>query len=100
MVDKTSTRRAPWHVIPANNKPFGRLAAFRIIVDRLSKGVTLEPRPLDPAVADAADELLGVRPATRARLSHQRERYQSNSTPRRELTGGNWGFYVATCHGP
>ena len=54
MVEKTSTRRAPWHLIPANNKPFGRLAAFRIIADRLSKGVPLEPRPLDPAVAEAA----------------------------------------------
>ena len=61
MVEKTSTRRAPWHLIPANNKPFGRLAALRVIVDRLSKGVSLEPRPLDPAVADAAAELLGIR---------------------------------------
>ena len=61
MVEKTSTRRAPWHLIPANNKPFGRLAALRIIADRLSKGVSLEPRPLDPAVADAAAELLGIR---------------------------------------
>jgi AMP-polyphosphate phosphotransferase len=60
MVDKTSTRRAPWHVIPANNKPFARLAAFRIIVDRLYKGVELQPRPLEPAVADAAEKLLGV----------------------------------------
>jgi polyphosphate kinase 2 (PPK2 family) len=61
MLEKTSTRRAPWHVLPANNKPYGRLAAFRVIVDRLSKGVTLEPRQLDPAVADAAARLLGIR---------------------------------------
>jgi polyphosphate kinase 2 (PPK2 family) len=61
MVEKTSSRRAPWHVIPANNKPFGRLAAFRIIADRLSKDVSLEPRPLDPAVAEAAERLLGIR---------------------------------------
>ena len=61
MVEKTSTRRAPWHVVPANNKPYGRLAALRVIVDRLSKGVPLEPRPLDPAVADAAAQLLGIR---------------------------------------
>lgn len=60
MVEKTSTRRAPWHVIPANNKPFGRLAAFRVILDRLSKGVTLEPRALDPAVAQAAEKLFGI----------------------------------------
>ena len=38
MVETTSTKRAPWHLVPANNKPFGRLAAFRIIADRLSTG--------------------------------------------------------------
>ncbi len=61
MVEKTSTKRAPWHVVPANNKPFGRLAAFRVIADRLSKDVVLDPRPLDPQVAQAAEQLLGIR---------------------------------------
>jgi hypothetical protein len=37
------------------------LAALRVIADRLSKGVSLEPRPLDPTVANAAAELLGIR---------------------------------------
>src|SRR3954451_22160056 len=60
MVKTTSTERAPWHLVPANNKPFGRLAAFRAIADRLSKGVALEPRTLDPEVADAAKQLLGI----------------------------------------
>src|SRR6266536_5210947 len=41
MVEKTSTKRVPWHLVAANNKPFGRLAALRVIVDRLSKGVAL-----------------------------------------------------------
>jgi polyphosphate kinase 2 (PPK2 family) len=61
MMEKTSTRRAPWHLIPANNKPFGRLAALRIIADRLSKGVALDPRTLDPQVAEAAEQLLGIK---------------------------------------
>jgi polyphosphate kinase 2 (PPK2 family) len=61
MVETTSTKRAPWHLVPANDKPFGRLAAFRIIADRLSKGVGLEPRALDPKVAEAAEQLLGIR---------------------------------------
>src|SRR5579859_1031446 len=61
MIAKTSHRPAPWHVVPANNKPYGRLATFRIIVDRLSRGVDLQPRPLDPAVATAAEQLLGIR---------------------------------------
>ena len=46
--------------MPANNKPFGRLAAFRIIDDRLSRGIDLEPRALNPLVAKAAQDLLGI----------------------------------------
>ena len=61
MMEKTSARRAPWHLIPANDKPYGRLAALRIIADRLSKNVSLEPRPLDPKVVEAAEHLLGIR---------------------------------------
>ena len=61
MVEQTSARDVPWHLLPANNKPFARLAALRVIADRLSKGVSLEPRPLDPAVAEAADQMLGIR---------------------------------------
>ena len=59
-MQKTSTRQAPWHLIPANDKPYGRLAALRIMVDRLSKNVSLDPRPLDPKVLEAAERLLGV----------------------------------------
>jgi polyphosphate kinase 2 (PPK2 family) len=61
MIEKTSSKRAPWHLVPANNKPYGRLAAFRIIADRLSKGVALDPRALDPKVAEAAQHLLGIK---------------------------------------
>ncbi len=60
MMEKTSTRHAPWHLVPANDKPYGRLAAFRIIVDRLTDGVDLSPRPLDADVAKAAEKLLGI----------------------------------------
>ena len=61
MVETTSTKRAPWYLVPVNNKPFGRLAAFRIIADRLSKGIGLDPPALDPKVAEAAEQLLGIR---------------------------------------
>jgi hypothetical protein len=47
--------------VPANNKPFGRIAGFRVIADRLSNSVALEPRPLDPKMAEAAEQLLGIR---------------------------------------
>jgi hypothetical protein len=43
--------------VPANNKPFGRLAVFRIVTKRLSASVSLEPRPLDPKTAKAASHL-------------------------------------------
>jgi len=61
MLETSTTKRAPWYLVPANNKPFSRLAAFRIIADRLSKNVTLEPPKLDPKVAEAAERLLGIR---------------------------------------
>ncbi len=61
MMQRTSTPRARWHLIPANDKPYGRLAALRIIADRLSKNVSLEPHALDPKVVEAAERLLGVR---------------------------------------
>ena len=61
MMERTSIDRAPWHLVPANNKPFGRLSTFRIIADLLSAGIDLEPRALNPMVAAAAEELLGIR---------------------------------------
>jgi AMP-polyphosphate phosphotransferase len=60
-LEMTSAKHARWHLVPANNKPYGRLAAFRIIADRLGKGVSLEPASLDPKVADAAERVLGIR---------------------------------------
>jgi hypothetical protein len=62
MMEETSTKYAPWHLIPANNKPFGRIAAFRIIKDRLGKDVSLEPRPIDPDLMNEAKRALGLSP--------------------------------------
>jgi len=58
MMGQTSTKRARWYLVPANNKPYARLAAFSILADRLGEGVPPEPRPLDPKTAKAASELL------------------------------------------
>jgi polyphosphate kinase 2 (PPK2 family) len=57
MMDKTSVKSAPWHLVPTNNKPFGRLAAFTILIAWLGKGVSLKPRPLDPQIAGLAARL-------------------------------------------
>ena len=34
MMEKTSHRWAPWYLIPANDKPYGRLATFTILLPR------------------------------------------------------------------
>lgn len=59
MMEKTSTGIAPWYLIPANHKNYGRLAVFNILIDRLGKGVDLAPKALDPKTAEAAAELFG-----------------------------------------
>jgi polyphosphate kinase 2 (PPK2 family) len=60
MLQVTSSKRAPWHLIPANSKHFARLAALSIIAKRLGKGVSLKPRPLDPALAEQANRLFDM----------------------------------------
>jgi hypothetical protein len=60
MIEKTSRKRAPWHLIPANDKPYGRIAVFTILIEILGNGLSLEPRPLDPKVADMAKQLFDV----------------------------------------
>ena len=60
MMQETSKKRSPWHLVPANDKLYGRLAAFGIFIDRLGDGISLEPRPLDPSTAEAAAELFDL----------------------------------------
>ena len=73
MMEKTSTKHAPWHLVPANNKPFGRVAAFRILKERLGEGVSLEPRPIDPG--------LSKRPSMRSDSVRSRSRRRSSRLP-------------------
>jgi PPK2 family polyphosphate:nucleotide phosphotransferase len=37
MIRATSTEHAPWHVVPADSKPFARLVVARAVVDALSR---------------------------------------------------------------
>jgi AMP-polyphosphate phosphotransferase len=60
MIEETSTKHAPWYLIPANNKSYGRIAAFRILADRLGKDVSLEPRAIDPGLFEEAKRTLGL----------------------------------------
>jgi AMP-polyphosphate phosphotransferase len=59
MMEKTSTDFAPWYLVPANDKGFGRLAVFEILIERLGEGVDVKPKPLDPKAVDAARRLFG-----------------------------------------
>ncbi|KUJ81880.1 polyphosphate kinase 2 family protein [Ruegeria profundi] len=60
MFARTSTDIAPWHVIPANNKKYARVAAMRAIVDTFSKDIDLNPQHLDKRTLDAACKVLNV----------------------------------------
>jgi len=60
MLEKTSLACAPWYLIPANNKPYGRIAVFSILIDLLEKGLFLKPRPIDPKVAEMAEQLFDL----------------------------------------
>jgi AMP-polyphosphate phosphotransferase len=62
MMAETSSSIAPWYVVPANDKKYARLAALKILVDELGRGVALTPRPLDPAIAKEASRLFDVAP--------------------------------------
>ena len=41
MIEETSTKAAPWYLIPSDNKAFSRVAALRVLVDRLGKDLSL-----------------------------------------------------------
>jgi PPK2 family polyphosphate:nucleotide phosphotransferase len=53
MLSSTSTEWAPWHVIPADDKPFARVAAAAVLADTL---IRIDPRY--PKVSTAAMEAL------------------------------------------
>jgi polyphosphate kinase 2 (PPK2 family) len=74
MIEETSTKHAPWHLVPANNKPYGRIAAFRILADRLGKDVLLEPRPIDPKLFEEAKRTLGLSALDIERASYSTKR--------------------------
>jgi AMP-polyphosphate phosphotransferase len=62
MMAETSAEQAPWYLIPSNDKAYSRIAAFRIVVERLGKSVPLQPRPVELAVLEEAKAVLGLTP--------------------------------------
>lgn len=62
MVTRTSTVRAPWHVIPANDKKYARVEALRLITEVFAEGVDLRPQPLDEEAKNVARAVFGSLP--------------------------------------
>ncbi|MGD1877612.1 MAG: polyphosphate kinase 2 family protein [Kiloniellaceae bacterium] len=62
MVQRTSTKQAPWHVIPSNDKKFARIEALRLITSVLAEGVDLGPRPMDEEAKTLARAVFGSLP--------------------------------------
>ena len=60
MLARTSPRQAPWHVVPADDKLHARIRCLEIIAKALGKGISVEPRRLDDALAEEARQHLGL----------------------------------------
>jgi len=54
MFARTSTRKNPWILIPANDKKYARIAALEAIADCLGRDVDLSPPTLDQNVLSEA----------------------------------------------
>lgn len=57
MFEHTSTPRAPWAVIPANQKKYGRIKAMQEILKVLTDGLDMGPRRIDHRLLDEADRI-------------------------------------------
>ena len=67
MFDRTSTKHAPWHVVPSDDKPAARAEALGILAKTLSKGLDLSLPPLDRKIARMALKMLGKNAVKSAR---------------------------------
>ena len=74
MFDRTSTRTAPWRAVPGDDKWSARVAVMDYVVKRLSKGLSLDPAPVDPVIeaAVAAAERAGGIKAAKPRREKRR----------------------------
>ncbi len=57
MLRRTSTAKAPWIVIPAEDKRYARLAAMRSVIEFLGKRLPPPPHGVDPQVAELAPKV-------------------------------------------
>lgn len=69
MFAKTSSRHAPWTLIPSEDKRYGRIAAIREIVRCLGRGVDLSPPAIDERVLEEAGNHFSLTPSLVETLS-------------------------------
>jgi AMP-polyphosphate phosphotransferase len=81
MIEETSTKAAPWYLIPSDSKLYSRVAALRILVDRLGEDVSLEPRPLDPQLLKQAKRALHLSAADLRRARDGKRKIKAKRTP-------------------
>jgi polyphosphate kinase 2 (PPK2 family) len=60
MFQRTSTKAAPWQIIPANKKWYARVHCLEIATQELKKGVDIETPILDPEIQRMAAQQLGI----------------------------------------
>jgi PPK2 family polyphosphate:nucleotide phosphotransferase len=58
MFARTSTKAAPWHVIPSDDKACARATVLDILAKRLANGLDLSSPPLDAKLLKAAAQVL------------------------------------------
>ncbi len=96
MMERTSTDGAPWYLVPSNNKNYGRLAVFNILVDRLEKGVDLSPKPSRSEARRGRGAAARGQQLRRNFIQHQRCGKACASTPLHSRSGKNGSFRKPT----
>ena len=51
-INKTSTKHAPWYVIPADDKPMARYLVAKAVLDRLEQLTDIKEPTLDEKTLD------------------------------------------------
>jgi polyphosphate kinase 2 (PPK2 family) len=91
MLERTSTVRAPWTLVPGDHKWTARMTIIRHVVSELSKGVDLAMPPIHPGLKEDAERLLGVTIEEGAHVDHNGRQVGKSKKPKKPGKGGSRG---------
>jgi polyphosphate kinase 2 (PPK2 family) len=74
LLERTDTDAAPWHVITTDSKKRCRVDGLELVVEILCKDAELDPPPVDPAVAQAAKDVISWDPTRVSPLTSRPDR--------------------------